>query len=135
MEDLESIITSALKKKEEKERTLIEKWEKERDEKIELANEFLRQIEFLNKYGFDYHVTCRCNNRSDCCYGDYEYIVHIDSRHWPSLYVAKVDGEIKARQLNTICYNYDVRFVKGEDEKGFFTPRQYVEHIARIISR
>lgn len=129
MANLEQLYTKRVQDKNNERQKLIDKYEKIRDEKVDTCKKFFDQISFLNKYGFKWEIFTHCNNGSDCRMAYYEYRVLILNRTcetspFESIICKEFNGVVKGKWEP--CILGHGRYVKGQDEDGWFTPEQLV---------
>ena len=127
--NLEELYTSRINARNYAEQAAYDAQLKIKEKKVELAQKFLDQISFLNKYGFRWELFASCNNGHDCCMGKYEWRVLLINRTiatspFESIIVKEVDGEVKGKWEPTSLGNG--RHVAGQDKDGWFTPKQLI---------
>ena len=129
MANLEELYTRRINARNEAEQAKYNEQLKIKERRVELAQKFLDQISFLNKYGFKWELRAYCNNGNDCCMAYYAWRVFLLNRTiatspFETIIVAEVDGEIKGKWEPTILGHG--RYVAGQDKDGWFTPEQLV---------
>ena len=129
MANLEELYTSRINARTAAEQAKYDAQFAIKEKRVELAQKFLDQISFLNKYGFKWELRAHCNNGNDCCMDYYAWRVYLLNRTiatspFESIIVDEIDGEIKGKWEPTILGHG--RYVAGQDKDGWFTPEQLI---------
>jgi len=129
MANLEELYTSRINAKNEARNAERDKELEIKEKRVAMAQKFLDQISFLNKYGFNWKISAYCNNGHDCCMGYYAWNVKLvnntmATNPFEKIIVDEINGEIKGRWETSILGHG--RFVDGQDKEGWFTPRQLI---------
>jgi len=129
MTNLEKLYTSRISERNAAEQAKYDAQFKIKEKRVEMAQKFLDQISFLNKYGYKWELHAYCNNGDDCCMPYYAWRVYIMNKTiatspFESIIVDEIDGEIKGKWEPTILGHG--RYVAGQDKKGWFTAEQLI---------
>lgn|GEM_PF-4765988 len=129
MGNLEELYKSRINARNEAEQAKYNAQLKIKEKRVEMAQKFLDQISFLNKYGFKWELRAYCNLGRDCCMDYYAWRVYIHNptiatSPFETIIVDEIDGEIKGKWERSILGHG--RYVEGQDKDGWFTPEQLI---------
>lgn len=132
--DLEQLYTSRINRRNAEEQAKYDAEYAIKERRVNLAQQFLGQISFLNKYGFKWELLAYCNNGHDCCMAYYAWSVTLVNKTiatspFEIIVVDEIEGEIKGRWMNTILGHG--RYVEGQDKDGWFTAEQLVMALSK----